>query len=494
MRQSLLLSLALASALSAQTSYFSASLDGAQEVPPNASTARGFGIVRVVEPANQVTVFLYHTLAATTASHIHLAPAGTNGGVILPLAAGPNGTYTGTGVLSAANITALKSSGCYLNVHTTAFPGGEIRGQIETARATRMVAEMTGAQEVPPNNSPNRGACVAFLHEPDNVVSYMVDAASLASITGAHLHRAPAGQNGPVVVPLNGAGGVYCGVSSKLSAADVTLFKNNGFYANVHTQQFPGGEIRGQLGPTPGDFAVPMEGAQEVPPVTTNMLGEFSAALNPDNSLTFKVSFAGNTTAITGMHLHRAPAGQNGPVVIPLTTSGTTRPLTPAELTEIRNDGWYANVHTQANPGGEIRGQLRLTNLPASFGLACPDAGNRSQIVALNAPAIGDRFDVLLAGAQANRAAALLIGATRDQPYPINLLPIGMNNGCFLMHDILLSVPSNTNAIGCARLGLPVTFDAGLRGGTVFLSWVHVAPGANSLGLVGGNALSATIN
>lgn len=81
------------------------------------------------------------------ASHIHLAPAGVNGGVVVPLFTGAKpGVFSGVlaeGAITAANLggpllgmplrsllAEMEAGNTYVNVHTTAHPGGEIRGQI----------------------------------------------------------------------------------------------------------------------------------------------------------------------------------------------------------------------------------------------------------------------------------------------------------------------------------------------------------------------------
>ena len=105
-------------------------------------------------------------------------------------------------------------------------------------------------------------------------------------------------------------------------------------------------------------------GSSEVPPAATGGTGMVEATLNKDtNVLTWKVTFSGLTGPATAAHFHGpAAAGANAGVVVPFT--GTTSPmegqatLTAAQAADLLAGKWYANVHTAANKGGEIRGQM----------------------------------------------------------------------------------------------------------------------------------------
>ncbi|GGC62985.1 CHRD domain-containing protein [Undibacterium terreum] len=117
---------------SSSTSNFKASLTGASEVPANASTASGSAKL-VYDPATKgLTVNVMTTGIAGKAAHIHQAAVGVNGGVIFPLAETPAGSGNwGTSVtLSDEQLAVLQAGGYYINVHSAALPGGEIRGQI----------------------------------------------------------------------------------------------------------------------------------------------------------------------------------------------------------------------------------------------------------------------------------------------------------------------------------------------------------------------------
>ncbi len=115
-------------------------------------------------------------------------------------------------------------------------------------------------------------------------------------------------------------------------------------------------------------FAATLTGAEEVPPNSTTGRGEASAELETmEKTLTYRASYSGLTGPAVAAHFHGPAApGANAPpaIVIPNAAnpiSGATI-LTEAQVEDLLAGKWYFNVHTQANPGGEIRGQLKRQN------------------------------------------------------------------------------------------------------------------------------------
>jgi hypothetical protein len=115
---------------------FTATLTGSQENPATSSTATGFGTI--VLNGNQATISLSFSgiTSGAVAAHIHQpATFGANGPVIIPFdglfTVGANSaSFTTTVTLTASQIAALNAGLLYFNVHSTSFPGGEIRGNI----------------------------------------------------------------------------------------------------------------------------------------------------------------------------------------------------------------------------------------------------------------------------------------------------------------------------------------------------------------------------
>jgi hypothetical protein len=109
---------------------------------------------------------------------------------------------------------------------------------------------------------------------------------------------------------------------------------------------------------------VKLTGDQEVPPVKAAGNGSGSINIAPDGAVSGSVTTTG--VAGTMAHIHMAPAGKNGPVIVPLTKSGDSTwmvpagaKLTPEQLKSYEAGDLYVNVHTEANKGGEVRAQLK---------------------------------------------------------------------------------------------------------------------------------------
>jgi len=156
---------ALAAAASAQT--FTFDLEPSQEVPPVPSAGSGTCIVTLDIGTGAVSVSgSYSGLSGgATAAHIHgPAPIGTSGGIVIGLSVtgGTSGSVSGGGTLSPAQVGDMLAGLHYVNVHSSAFGGGEVRGQvIQPAIATAYGGNPVGSLTVA-SGAPQVGTVMAF--------------------------------------------------------------------------------------------------------------------------------------------------------------------------------------------------------------------------------------------------------------------------------------------------------------------------------------------
>ncbi len=259
-----LLLLGLSFTVKATVYSFGVPMSGGQENPPNGSTAQG----AVVGNYNDVTNVLNYAIgfrnlgSPTTAGHFH-APAGpgANAGVIHPFTNFPvgvmQGVFQSSVVLTEPQETSLKNGLVYSNIHTSGFPGGEIRGQIIlnalTSTTYPFIGSYSGTQENPPNASPGIGLILGVYDAASKNISYILGFSSLGSgTTAAHFHAPAApGTNASVIIPKAGfPTGVMEGFYSNqhtITAMQETWLLKGLWYSNIHTSGFPGGEIRAQL-------------------------------------------------------------------------------------------------------------------------------------------------------------------------------------------------------------------------------------------------------
>lgn len=120
---------------------------------------------------------------------------------------------------------------------------------IGTASAVDIKVTATGDQEVPPVNSPAVASGTITINDDGYVSGSIVTVGIKAS--SAHIHEAPMGKNGPVIVPLLmwGDREFVVPAGTKLSEAQYKAFKAGELYVNVHSDAHEGGEIRAQLKP-----------------------------------------------------------------------------------------------------------------------------------------------------------------------------------------------------------------------------------------------------
>ena len=354
-------------------------LNGSQEVGP--VDTDGVGIGRFNLSADMATLSTYlavDNIMNITAAHLHTGQPGENGSVAHTLyggggSFGPGNPVSGTLTFNAQNVLDLISGNYYANVHTTDNPSGEIRGQV--IGVNHFAAALAGDHEVPAVDTAAGGTAYFGLNEDASKLYYRVMVSDIPMITASHIHRAPSGENGPVVFTLFSGGGDFDEnnpISGMIDVTDDDIFDllAGGFYVNVHTTANPAGEIRGQMTAfePAAHHEANLSGDQEVPPVPTSATGQADFTLDSvRHSLNYYVT-VNDIVSINAAHIHKAPVGQNGPVIFGLFAGdgafdpdhplGSGVQLNAENLVDLLSGYYYVNVHTAGYPSGEIRGQI----------------------------------------------------------------------------------------------------------------------------------------
>lgn len=375
---------------------FIARLSGSSEVPPLATTGSGM----VTATLDGDSLFLsgsFQNLSSNFNSqiqggaHIHMAYAGQNAGIIIPINATLNsdnrsGTFDESNnrfALTTSQKMALAARRLYVNIHTINNPAGELRGQLLPESDATFEAIVTGGSKVNAVNTMAYGTVVGEMQN-DSLFITGSFAGLTEGYTASHLHLGIAGTAGSVEIPLaattgtDANSGFYAASENSfaLTSDQVNMLMNRQLYVNIHSNGFPAGEIRGQLVPrSDAYFEATLSGAAEVPLVRSNGRGNTFLELRGD-SLFVTGSFSDLTSTYQASHLHLAIAGQNGAVEIPLTVTTDSDvsghyafadnkyEITSDEKTALFNRQFYVNVHSSMNPAGELRGQVApISNL-----------------------------------------------------------------------------------------------------------------------------------
>lgn len=256
------------------------------------------------------------------------------------------------------------------------------------AQVLELRATINAAQEVPANSSPAAGSAIMLYDVGANTFDLIVSINGLANTASAsHIHEAAAGTNGPVVTNL-GADAVYRRTGNELRATfrgltyggDRRRLIRGEAYFNLHSAQFPGGEIRGQLVPRPKRLYSTMDVAQEqaaFPNVNLSGLNDFGGAImfyDPaSHTLRLRMSLYNFNNTFSNSHFHAEIPGRSGPVALNLGNNANAGGYSSAnghisgsfdipagniDPYALLVGGLYLNFHSTAFTGGELRGQV----------------------------------------------------------------------------------------------------------------------------------------
>lgn len=259
--------------------FFSADLDGKQEVPtpggPAVGDADGSAKALVEVRGDRVTFALnWKNTAQLTLGHVHQGVAGQNGPVKVNLFTTPMpetlNAAAGQTVVDPALADEIRRNpaGFYVNLHSTDRPGGAVRAQLkplgkhvnplDIIKGGKLRAFSNGRNEVPVPNGPKvgdpDGQAVTFVQPAGTGVDFSIAWVNIDAPTLGHVHQGAKGVNGPVKITFFGTAvpngifaisGTVAGVDK--AALDALKKAPKDFYSNLHTAALPGGAVRGQF-------------------------------------------------------------------------------------------------------------------------------------------------------------------------------------------------------------------------------------------------------
>ncbi len=415
---------------------------GTTEVPdPGEPTAFGnsFFNYTILGDTHLMCTFTWNTggfVAGVTpnALHIHEGAAGVAGPVVWNSGATaedffPNGPFKEWAVDVCAEIDPTVAQniiadpeGFYVNIHSPSFPGGMAREQLlvdpgfDPVPTAYHADPMTGSKEVGGGDPDSHGWVTLNVPTTDTGEwCFRAEAYKGDAITGAHIHSGVAGVDGDVVINF-GVGSdaaieagdalfsvhdtfPFAGSPQQISygcvAVDPTVASDiaaapGDFYANIHSEAFPAGMIRAQLGAGEAPFTeilAELSGDQEVSVPGEGFGFAFLAFYENEGTVVYFIDGEpiGKPTAA---HIHTGAAGVEGPVILDLGVgpdtffepgfapdlwfgSGLVEGVDPGIITEIVGSPGdeYVNVHNEEFPGGVMRGQTFDPNAGPPEGL-----------------------------------------------------------------------------------------------------------------------------
>ncbi|MGB4960540.1 MAG: CHRD domain-containing protein, partial [Saprospiraceae bacterium] len=231
---------------------FKAELSGAKEIPMAITIAKGLSSVIYTANTNvmELNILASGLSGPIKGIHLHRGASNVSGSVVENLTTFVKGNTVIVKLKAGAYIEDLRAGNIYVNIHTDAFPGGEIRGQLAAVKGLHFDSFMTGDQEVPKVINSTLGMVMGEINSTLDKMSYrMLIDNPVSVITAAHIHKGKLNAAGGVIVDLGShlKGNFASSDSIAVTSSLLSDFLSGNLYFNVHSPTYPAGEVRGQV-------------------------------------------------------------------------------------------------------------------------------------------------------------------------------------------------------------------------------------------------------
>ena len=356
-------------------------LSASEMVTPVASGAVGSARLLYLKETGEAEAIVTTGGINATAVHLHQGYAAGTGDILIELERNSQGAWTfpADTRLDASTLAALAEGGTYFDVHSNAFPDGEIRGQVIPPGIQVYRLRPSGAEQAPQPVSSGAFALAAITLNPATRIAQVQVSVTDRTVLEASLRQGAGGAVGQVLVNLRQSGvNARHWFSPDVDFSDVGVVLDQGrLYLNIATTVVPAGELRSQILP-PGfqmnTFS--LEAAQVVAdePVESSNTGLVTVTSNPGNlSLTAHTNLFGISSPL-GVQMNVGASGEDGVVLFNLSpdslfqfmpqSAGVShwyvldRTLSQDEFQAFQTGQFFVQVSTAAFPAGELRGQL----------------------------------------------------------------------------------------------------------------------------------------
>lgn len=361
------------------------------------SSATGFGVLELNAAETELTIHVEHNVSGINGAHIHFGAPGVGGGIRFAFAS-PASPIDETWMVTSTDVTDLLAGDLYVNLHSSSFPGGEIRGQIvqQEMLFTNTLDEAQAAAGVG-TKSAATGFGVYRLNTA--ATDLQIDVThDVVNIIDGHIHLGAPGVDGNIQFGFASSTSPI-GESWSMGVSDVINLLAGDLYTNLHSNLFAAGEIRGQIVPSQAVFTFFLDEAQANAGAGTGSpaTGFGVGVLSADQSQ-FDITVVHDVSSPIDGHIHLGAPGVDGAIQFGFASSTSpiteTWMLSSGDVDNLLAGDLYVNLHSSSFMAGEIRGQIVQTKKAYSFS---PDEAQADLCNGTGSPAVGTYSGILKA-------------------------------------------------------------------------------------------------